>query len=479
MKQLTLRARLLLAVGLVAVVQGVAAVAVISMIRDQLLDQIDDRLTAAVAVAPVDGFTLGPSVGETASGSVDSWLGRGLGDVYQGVVASDGTLITVNEVVNRGLAWPPPEIGRSTIEASLDGPITVEAQSGDLEYRVLAVEANGDTLVVASPLRGYEWTINRLTRLVAITAAAVLLVLGAVAWWVLRLGIDPVKRMTTAAEAIAAGDLSERIEEADAATEAGQLGFALNTMMGRIQTSFDEQTLAEQRLRQFIADASHELRTPVATIRGYAELYEAGGLHDRAELDDAMRRTGQESQRMSRLIADMLNLAKLDRDPTVRADPVDLCALALEIVADATVTHEDRTIIADLGPGPIIVAGDEDLLRQALSNLVSNAIVHTEPNASATVTIAGDPTHATVMVEDDGQGMPDNVVGRSTERFYRADPSRSRHKGGSGLGLAIVASIAAAHQGSFQLRSVPGEGTTATLALPVAPQVDGSQPTPS
>lgn len=469
MKSLSLRTRLLAAVGVVALVQVVAALAVISMTSDQLLDQIDDRLAAATDSARADGFA-----GATAGG------GDGLGDLYQAVLGTDGTQITRNEVAIRDAASPPPELGPAIIEAALDGPLTVEAERGELEYRLIAVESqNGDVLVLASPLRGYEWTINRLTRFVLIAAAVVMAVLGAVTWWVLRLGIAPMKRMTVAAEAIAVGERSERVEGANPATEAGQLGAALNTMMGRIETSFDERTRAEQRLRQFIADASHELRTPVATIRGYAELYQAGGLDgDRAELDDAMRRTGQESERMSRLIADMLNLAKLDRDPTVRTDPVDLRALTQDVIADAAAIHEGRTIRSDIGSEPVVVAGDDDLLRQALSNLVSNAIVHTDDQATTTVAIAGTATTATVTVTDDGDGIAEDAVDRVTERFFRADPSRSRHQGGSGLGLAIVDSIVAAHDGKLDVRSAPGHGTTVTIALPVAvaTETNGSQP---
>ena len=140
--------------------------------------------------------------------------------------------------------------------------MTVEARPGDLEYRLVAVESAEGTAVLAIPLDGYEFAVNRLNRWVIASATAVILVLGAMAWWVLRLGIRPIKQMTAAAEVIADGDLSERIAGVDPDTEAGQLGLALNTMMSRIETSFGERALAEARLRQFIADASHELRTP-------------------------------------------------------------------------------------------------------------------------------------------------------------------------------------------------------------------------
>ena len=457
MRPLSLRSRLLLGVGLVAAVQALAAVVLISIACEQLLDQIDERLIAAVGAS------------------------SGIDDVYQGVLSSDGSLVTVNAVTIRDDVVPaPPSVDPALLTASLGEPITVEAQAGDLEYRLLAVGAgDNDTLILASPLRSYEWTINRLARTVVITAAAMVLVLCAVTWWVLRLGIRPIRQMTVTAQSIAAGDLSERIDEADPSTEAGQLAAALNTMMGRIETSFEEQVRTERRLRQFVADASHELRTPVATIRGYAELYLAGGLEDPTERDDAMRRTNLESQRMSRLIGDMLALAKLDREPEVRHDHVDLAALARDVAVDSTASHDELTLDVVAGPGPVVVSGDEDLLRQALANLVSNAAVHAGLNATTTLTVIAAGDHARVEVRDDGAGMSTDAVSRATERFYRADPSRSRARGGSGLGLAIVADIVAAHDGDLSIESTPDVGTVVSMEIPLAVGLEDSQPTPS
>jgi len=459
MRHLSLRLRLLLGVGFIAFAQVIAAFVVISVTSDQLLDQIDERLVAVAASSATNAMSTG--------------------DVYRGLLTPNGELVTLNAATIRGDAVPVPVVASSVREEARDGAVTVEAQSGRVEYRLLAVETGtGDTLILASPLRGYEWTMNRLVRLVAVVAAVIVLMLAAVCWWVLHLGIKPVKQMTSTAEAIAAGDLSERIEDAQPGTEAGQLGMALNTMMGTIETSFEERSRAESRLRQFMADASHELRTPVATIRGYAELYQSGGLHDREELDDAMRRTREESERMSRLIADMLRLAKLDREPELENKAVDLRILAREVIADASTIYDERLFTINASTGPVIVSGDEDLMRQALVNLVSNAIVHTDEEATTTVTVGHDGLNAVLTVADDGGGMPESVVERATERFFRADPSRSRHKGGSGLGLAIVSGIVAAHHGELRIASSPGKGTTVTMTLPTTHSA-GSQATHS
>ncbi len=461
MKRLDLRTRLLIAVGLVAVLQIAVAFLIISVTRSHLVDQIDDRL--AIATSPVRESGRSEHPGEDD----DRPQPERLGDTYEGVLASDHSLFTVFAPNTTGTELPPPDIDLDRAVSSHGRPITVDATEGDLDYRLTARGANGDFVITAIPLDGVAASMSRLTAVVASTAAVISLAFALVTWWVLRLGIAPIKRMTTTAEAIAAGDLSERIRDVDQGTEAGQLGDALNTMLSRIETSFDERARAEDNLRQFIADASHELRTPVATIRGYAELYHAGGLDDRAELDDAMRRTEQESQRMSRLIADMLGLAKLDRDPTLTTRPVDLTTLARDTAADAQATHPERTITTTVPDGALIVDGVDDLLRQALANLVGNAIVHTDTDATVHVAAQIYGPDAVIVVVDDGDGMTPDVIAQTTERFYRADPSRSRHKGGSGLGLAIVDTVINAHHGTLHIDSTPGSGTTVTITLPL------------
>ena len=224
---------------------------------------------------------------------------------------------------------------------------------------------------------------------------------------------------------------------------------------------------SEARLRRFVADASHELRTPVTTIRGYAELYRHGGLGDPAALDDAMRRTEQEAARIGRLVEDMLALARLDEQRPLEVRPVDLSALARDAAADARATSPGRPIAVDVATTPIIVDGDEDRLRQVIANVVGNALVHTAADVPVTIRVDRDDTTATLSVDDRGQGMSADVAERVTERFFRADPSRSRHRGGTGLGLSIVDATVSAHGGSVEIDSEPGEGTTVRLTIPV------------
>jgi two-component system, OmpR family, sensor kinase len=301
-----------------------------------------------------------------------------------------------------------------------------------------------------------------------IGSLAILAALGLVGWWVVHLGIRPIKQMTSTATRIAGGDLTVRAPESAPGTESGDLAVALNTMLGNLAEALDERAASEARLRRFVADASHELRTPVTTIRGYAELYRHGGLTDRAALDDAMRRTEQEAARIGRLVEDMLSLARLDEQRPLTVRPVDLTALARDAASDARATAPDRPITVDAGPTPIVIDGDEDRLRQVIANVVGNALVHTDPDVPVTIRVERDGAVATFSVDDRGQGMTADVAERVTERFFRADPSRSRHRGGTGLGLSIVDATVSAHGGAVAIDSDPGRGTTVRLTMPLA-----------
>ena len=473
MTRLDLRARLIAAIAVIVLLQPIVAFVVISAVRHELVEQIDDRLAIG---SPERGasFDRERALERDHHHDDDADPARleespeRYGETYEGWLSGDGELITVFSSNDAGVELPPPSVDLDRAAKSRGRPITVGATQGGFEYRLTASPSStGGYLVTAIPFDEVDETMAKLTAVLAATASVVTGALLALTWWVLRLGIAPIKRMTASAQRIAAGDLAERVADTDPRTEAGQLGRALNAMLGQIAASLTERTKAEEKLRQFVADASHELRTPVATIRGYAELYRAGGLAEQHELDDAMRRTELESQRMSRLIVDLLDLARLDREPELTTTPVDLPAVVRDVVADASVRAPGRTITAAVLAPTIVVSGDEDLLRQVLANVVDNAIVHTDAPAQVTVTARLNDETAVIEVHDDGPGMTPEVVTKVTERFFRADPSRSRQKGGSGLGLAIAESILTAHGGTLEVESSLGNGTTVTLRIPV------------
>jgi two-component system OmpR family sensor kinase len=458
---MTLRTRLLAGMAVVALVLVGAAVLITRITEAHLVDQVDERLTAAVPTAVDFGFEHhGPP------GSEDDY--RSFSSVYVGTV-QNGTLVTLATPELTYAGSPTPELSAAEASAAAAdagrGPFTVGTGSS-LRYRVLAVDdPRTGVLVVGLPLGDVDATISRLVQVEVVVTVLVLAVLMIVTSWVNRLGVRPIKQMTATASAIAAGNLSHRVPDVVPGTEAGELGLALNQMLGHIESAFDQRALSEDRLRQFIADASHELRTPVTTIRGYAELFRAGGLADEADLAEAMRRTEQESVRMGSLIDDLLLLARLDQGRQLEQEPVDLAELAQDAVQDARAVDPSRLIDAD-GDAAVRVVGDDGRLRQVVANLVRNAVVHTPPGTPVHVHVRNEVGAAVLEVEDEGPGMTGDVAARAFERFYRADPARSRHRGGSGLGLAIVQATVAAHGGHVSVRSQPGCGATFRVELP-------------
>jgi two-component system OmpR family sensor kinase len=351
-------------------------------------------------------------------------------------------------------------------------------------YRVNVVTRPDDQgyAVAAISLTRVDNTVNQMTAIGLGVSALALLLLGFAGYQVVGLGLKPLTRMEEAATAIADGDLTVRVADTDPHTEAGRLGFALNTMLGWIEAEVDARIASEQRLRQFLADASHELRTPLTSIRGFAELYRRGGAPTKPELDEAMSRIEDEAARMGLLVEDLLLLAALDEERPLKRSKVDLLAVVADIVRDAHVRSPHRTI--ELGEfEPVTVSGDEHRLRQVTSNLVANALQHTPPQAQITLRVGrlkeatkpvaavGLPVRrpaAVLEVSDTGPGVPIEHAQRIFERLYRADPHRARSHGGAGLGLAIVTSIVKAHGGRVELSTSPGQGSTFRVILPLA-----------
>jgi two-component system, OmpR family, sensor kinase len=368
------------------------------------------------------------------------------------------------------------------IPASVYGTITDQPSvDGSIHYRVLVEQARPNLIVaLAAPLSGVEDVTSALVRTLLLVGLVVLAALLAIAWVVVRRDLLPLERIARTAEAISDGDLSHRAGVTHDRTEVGRLGAAFDTMLDQIEASFGQQRAAlvekeqsEQRLRRFVGDASHELRTPLTAVRGYADLYRAGGLSDPTELATAMDRIGTESRRMGALVDDLLTLARLDQGRPIRRDTVDLSRIAVDAVADARAVEPARSIGGAIEPD-VEVTGDEDRLRQVIGNLVANVRVHTPPGTPFEVAVAratsddGQPPLAELRVVDHGPGIPDAHGSSVFDRFYRADPGRSRDNGGAGLGLSIAASIVAAHQGAIWHHETPGGGATFVIRLPIS-----------
>jgi two-component system OmpR family sensor kinase len=326
------------------------------------------------------------------------------------------------------------------------------------------------SMIVAIPLADADHTLHHLLFVELIVTLGVLLVLAIMAWWVVKLGLRPLEQMEETAGAIAAGDLSKRVDVVDEHTEVGRLGLALNEMMQQIETAFAARAASEGRLRRFVGDASHELRTPLTSIRGYAELFRRGAADRPEDLAKAMRRIEEEADRMGSLVDDMLLLARLDQGRPLEHQPVDLTHITRDAVDDARAVAPERPI-AFSPNGAVFVPGDEARLRQVLGNLLQNANRHTPPETPVRVRVVNSEAEAVIEVADDGPGMPVEDANRVFERFWRSDPSRARASGGAGLGLSIVAAIAAAHGGRAEVQSAPGYGSVFRVHLPhVTPQ---------
>jgi two-component system OmpR family sensor kinase len=333
------------------------------------------------------------------------------------------------------------------------------------------LSGNG-ALIVAVPMSDVVQTLHRLLLIELVATGAVLAGVAGLALVVVRAGLRPLEDIGTTAGAIAAGDLSQRVERAEPRTEVGRLGLSLNAMLAQIQTAFEARQASEERLRRFVGDASHELRTPLTSIRGYAEMFRRGAAERPADLAVAMRRIEEESARMGVLVDDLLLLARLDQGRPLERRPVDLAVVAADAVLDARAVEPDRSIALE-GSGPAVVLGDELRLRQVAANLLANARQHTPPTAPVRVRIRQDNGSAVLEVADEGPGLFPDEAGKVFERFYRADPSRNRNLGGTGLGLSIVAAVAEAHGGRARVESTPGHGARFWVELPLAGDGDG------
>ena len=364
---------------------------------------------------------------------------------------------------------PPGQLLR--LLSSNHGARTVISADGNVRLRLGAIHEPGGFLYVTTSLSDVNSTVDHLELILAIASVAVgLLVAGGIGL-VLRRGLRPIERMAGQADKITAGDLTERVGPQDPGTEVGRLGAALNGMLTRIETSVSEREASQELTRRFFADASHELRNPLASLRANAELYQQGVLREPHQVDEAMRRIAHEAQRMSSLVDDMLRLARLDQQPGQHAQPVDVSALVTECAERAEITDPERAWHTDIAPG-LSSTGDEELLRRAVDNLLANVRAHTPRGTTATLAAARCNGSITIEVSDNGPGVPPGQLARIFDRFYRSSPGRSGPgpgcPPGSGLGLAIVSAVAATHNGAAEASLNAPHGLRVTLTLPAS-----------
>ncbi|OAH43511.1 ATP-binding protein [Dietzia cinnamea] len=470
-RRLPLRVSLvLLAVALTALALVASGVAVTRALDASMLDRTDAALQEAERgwARPLGELPANPPPPPARAPGPESPPSRFYVQVRD---ASGAVLVEINDEDSA-----PAVYGLDAGE-----PATVPSEEdGSAPWRALRFNGpGGETVTVATPLTENRAVVQRLVYLQLGIGAAILAALALAAYVTVRRSLRPLREVERTAAAIAGGDLSRRVPEGDPRTEVGTLAVAVNEMLARIQTSMADAARAEDAarnsaaaarqseavMRRFVADAGHDLRTPLTTIRGFAELHRQGAADD---TDRLMRRIESEARRMGVLVEDLLTLARMDEQRPIARDRVDLLALAADAVHDARVLAPDRTVGLEVidGPGTPEVLGDEVRLRQVLGNLVDNALRHTPPGVPMTVRVGTEADDALLEVADAGPGMTADEAARAFERFFRADASRTSSTGGSGLGLAIARSLVEAHDGSVTVETAPGRGATFRVRLP-------------
>jgi two-component system OmpR family sensor kinase len=465
MRRLSLRARVVLIAMALLVVGMVASDAVVlAALRRPLTTTVDTQVEIAAGLIAGIPEPFARALTEAATTTLAPVPGGDLrlaDDLYLAYVDSAGAV----ELEWRGASAPQlPTVDGAAVAARRGEPFEVPG------WRVVTLpRRDGGSVVVAASLSQVDATVSQVRLVCLLVGAGLLVLLAGIGWFWVRAGLRPLRRIEETAAAIAGGDLSRRVpDRAAPGTEIGRLTASLNGMLVRIEEAVAARTRSEERLRRFVADASHELRTPLAGISGFAQLYRLGG----AEIDAPMDRIDRESVRLAGLVDDLLLLAQLDERGLVpRRAPMDLRTLAVDAMHDLRALDPTRSVRltgpggGEAGAAPVL--GDEDKLRQVVSNIVGNAVAHTPAGSAVRIGVGGDSAESVLEISDTGPGLPADQAALVFERFYRADPARSRD-GGAGLGLAIVWSLVTAHGGKVEMDTAPGKGATVRIRLPAA-----------
>ena len=462
---MSLRVRLLIATG-VAVLCGLIVVDLItfSVVTRSLVQQVDDTLQRAHA--PIEQVAQSPDIDDRQAIPA---IAPGL---FVSIVDRDGTELLTAPAIEPGREQDVVDI--STID--LDKQVqTASAIDGDAIRLRIDQLGDGTTLIVGQSLHRVDETRRQLVAVLLFGSLAAIAAAVALAWWLVGAGLRPLRRVEASAAAITDSDLDLRVPGADQPTEVGNLAAALNEMLDRLQLSSEEreQTLSElraseSRMRRFVADASHELRTPIAATAAYAELFEHGARDHPADLDRAMSGIRRETSRMAGLVDDLLLLARLDEHRPLADESVDLTELVFAAIDAAKTVDPTRPIRVKIND-VVTVRGDAGRLRQVVDNLLANVRAHTPQDTAFEVELSTDADAAVLTVTDAGPGVAPADLDHLFDRFYRVDDARARSTGGSGLGLAIVDAIIQAHNGSITAHNVEPHGLALVVRLPFDP----------
>jgi two-component system OmpR family sensor kinase len=392
------------------------------------------------------------SISLTLIGPAGIILGQIGGDLNSTEITSYLQSITPEQVIERA-----------------NQPFTIEAPQSDFRVIAQRLPTGLGIVVVAQSFEDIDRTLLRLQGLFILIGLVMILFIALASRKVITVGLRPLATVEATAERIAEGDLTARLPDLKPNTEVGRLVNTLNTMLGRIEESFSARVESESKLRRFVADASHELRTPITAIRGFAELHRQGAVTGEEKTKELIGRIENESKRMGSLVEDLLLLARLDQSRQMKSEPVNLSKLVSDAVESARAAGPNHPVNFNKSDDEIYALGDNDRIHQVVANLLANARTHTPVGTKIDVSIIQGEDGVRIRIADNGPGLSEKDQAQIFERFYRADASRVRTDGeGTGLGLSIVEAVMRAHAGQVSVESELGKGATFTLFFPLS-----------
>jgi two-component system, OmpR family, sensor kinase len=443
-------------------------------IERYLVDEIDRKIAEAADNLPDLLTTMDfESFDRTRQQGISS-------EFYLAAVSASGQVMMSN--LQEGQEHYAPDVSRLSIGVVSDAkePLTLPSQDGETSWRVMTYrlriinatsgQALPATLAIGVDLADTRQVVGSFASIFLAFSLVVVVLSAALIRLLVSNTLRPLRQVEETAARFAGGDFTQRLSASTPNTEVGRLTRSLNSMLSRIDRAFADRAETIDQMRRFIGDASHELRTPLVSVRGYAELYRMGALTDEAGVSQAMERIEKEATRMTSLVTDLLELARLDESKPLEISRVDLSALADDAALDARAQAPVREIRVNVtaDEGDVVVLAEENKIRQVFINLMQNALRFSPDDSPIDIDVAVDPVTGdrVVRVIDHGQGIPPQIREHIFQRFYRADQSRTRETGGSGLGLAIVASIIRRHHGFIRVEETPGGGATFEFSLP-------------
>jgi len=413
-------------------------------------DDFSDNEARTMQVRPLRSIPTATSV--TLIGPAGIVLGQIGGDLNATEITSYLTAITPEKIAKYG-----------------NRPFTIETDEHDFRVLSQTLPSGLGRVVVAHSFEDIDRILARLQGLFILIGLVMIFFIALASRKVITVGLRPLANVEATAERIAEGDLTARLPDVKPNTEVGRLVSTLNTMLGRIEESFAARLESESKLRRFVADASHELRTPITAIRGFAELHRQGAVTGEEKTKELIGRIENESKRMGSLVEDLLLLARLDQSREMKSDPVSLTQIVADAVASARAAGQNHTVNFDEQSEEIYALGDKDRIHQVVANLLANARTHTPAGTVIDVSVKQDTDGVRIRIADNGPGLSDADQARIFERFFRADASRVRTDGeGTGLGLSIVDAVMRAHAGQVSVESEVGKGAVFTLFFPLS-----------